>query len=166
METRNTTRLAARQAIADLAAATDPLAFVQHYQHDAPSIGGGQLEQPHPLAALRSAAQLQLAMREEVASAALLARSAGESWSSVADALGLVDGDRADAEAAYLSTLGVRAAVSGAPLGVLWTCSSCRCVVRDIGPELADPAQREAGHGGDCPRHVRDIILWRTEVQQ
>ena len=166
MEIRKTTRDAARQAIAELAAVTDPLAFVQHYQHGVPSVGGDRLEQPHPLAALRSATQLQCALREEAAAAALLARAAGETWSAIADALGLVDGDQADAEAAYLTTLGVRAAVSGAPLGVLRTCRSCGCVIRDIGPELADPAQREAGHGGDCARHVRDIILWRSEAQQ
>jgi hypothetical protein len=165
MECTTSPRLVARQAIADVATALDPGAYVQHFRHDVASLSREQQEYPHPLSALRSGALLLKVAREELVRAALDARAQGESWSSIAEALGMTVGEEADAEAAYLSTLGVRGSAVGT-LGVLWTCGSCAATVRDLGPELDDPVQREPGHADTCGRHVREIIAWRSEAQQ
>lgn len=158
-------RTAARQAITDLAEAARPGAVGQSFLHAAPTTLEPTGDHPGALVVLRAAVQLSEALRRETTAAVLDARSRGESWVSIAEVLEMrVDGEP-DAEAAYLRTLGLRGAAGELPLAVLWTCTTCSGVVRDLGPVLTDPSHRESGHTGDCARLVREIIAWRSEAE-
>ncbi len=119
---------------------------------------------PAPLASLRAARELTLALQGRVVETALVARGAGEAWEDVAVAFGQQVGGRPDAAAAYLCVLGVR---GGDPWwspsrGVLWTCSSCEEAVRDLGPDAGSPEERESGHAPNCSRHSADVVAWEA----
>ncbi len=119
---------------------------------------------PAPMASLRAARELTLALQGQVVESALVARGAGEAWEDVAVAFGQQVGGRPDAAAAYLCVLGVR---GGDPWwspsrGVLWTCSSCEEAVRDLGPDAGSPEERESGHAPNCSRHSADVVAWEA----
>lgn len=154
-------RDAARHAIEELLKRTNPGAFGVHHRH-----GEGLVVErdPSPLLALAAARTLVVAVQRQVIAQALRARSAGDDWLAVADALELTDGESPDAAAAYLAVLGVR---SDDPWwsparGVVWTCTCCESVVRDFGPDGGGPAEQEAGHAPTCSRHAADVVAWEA----
>lgn len=119
-------------------------------------------EQPPALAAVRAARLLRRELQKQLRCQALRARGDGEGWAEIAVALELNDDGRPDASAAFLTVLGPRnddpwwTQVSG----VRWTCTSCEEVVRDFGPEVGGPDDRETGHASTCARHTGEIVAW------
>lgn len=130
-----------------------------HFQH--PSLFEHPA-MPSPLASVRAARELAHELQEQIRMHALRARGQGEDWAEVAVALEARHGGQPDASAAYLTVLGTR---SDDPWwtparGVLWTCSTCEEVVRDFGPEVGGPDDRESGHATTCARHTGEQIAW------
>lgn len=132
-----------------------------HFQHpalfDRPA-------SPTPLAAVRAARLLGQELQQQLRQQALLARAHGEDWTEIASALELRHSGEPDPSAAYLTVLGTR---SDDPWwtparGVLWTCATCEEVVRDFGPEVGGPEDREAGHAITCSRHTAEQLAWEA----
>lgn len=148
---------AARECMARLLREIEPGAFAPHHHH---GVGLEESSQPHPLAALRAAHLLQGSLRAHVAVAALAARGQGETWSAVADALGMGTDGEPDAHAAFLTVAAVRPNVDrwSGQLSVAWTCSSCQGLVRDRGLQWGAAADREVGHAPTCTRHVESWL--------
>lgn len=151
MHVRDEADRAAREVVERLLREIEPGAFAPHHHH-----GEGLEErgEPHPLAAVRAANLLLCALRRHLGVAALAARSKGESWSCVAEALDLRNEGEPDAQAAFLTVVAVTAAAEkwSRPPTVAWPCLSCLSAVRDRGPEAGSPAEREAGHAPTCTR--------------
>ncbi|MCU1691884.1 MAG: hypothetical protein JWM64_975 [Frankiales bacterium] len=119
---------------------------------------------PAPLASVRAARQLGHELQEQLRLQALRARGHGEEWEEIAAAMDLRHGGRPDASAAYLTALGTR---SDDPWwtparGVLWTCTTCEEVVRDFGPQVGGPEDRESGHATTCSRHTGEQLAWEA----
>lgn len=117
---------------------------------------------PSPLAALKAARLLTHELQEQLRQQALLARGQGEDWEQVAAAMELRHAGEPDPSAAYLAVLGTR---SEDPWwtparGVLWRCAHCLEVVRDFGPDVGGPDDRESGHASTCGRHTGEQLAW------
>jgi hypothetical protein len=151
----------ARRAVFDWLRETDPGACGQHFRH--PNTWETAAEGA-PLASTRAASELGRAMQRLVIEHALRARGAGESWDDVARALAVESDGRPDAAAAYLTTLGVRTDDPwwSPARGVAWTCEVCEQVVRDYGPDMGSPEDREDGHAHSCSRHAADMLAWEA----
>lgn len=149
----------ARQAVIDLLHETDPGAFAPRFHHpDTRS----ERKDPTPLSAVRAGRQLVAALQRSVIDAALRARGLGEGWDEVATALDMHNEGRPDCAAAYLTVLGMRVDDPwwSPSTGVAWTCSTCEEVVRDYGPDVGGPDDREAGHAVTCSRHAAEVVAW------
>lgn len=151
----------ARRAVFDWLRETDPGAFAPHFRHP------NTLEtaaEGAPLASTRAARALDRAMQRLTIEHALRARGAGESWDDVALALDVASDGRPDAAAAYLTTLGVRADDPwwSPARGVVWVCEVCEQAVRDYGPDMGSPDDREDGHARSCSRHAADVLAWEA----
>lgn len=149
----------AAHAVLELLSATEPGAFGPHFHH--PRTVTVNLE-PDPLYASRAAYDLSRAVQSQVVHYALRARGTGESWETVATALGLASDGGPDVTTAYLMVLGLRADDPwwSPATGVLWTCCSCGAAVQDFGPECGGPDDREAGHADTCARHLAAVATW------
>lgn len=81
----------------------------------------------------------------------LALRASGTSWSQMAQSWGLNE--------ARDVFEGLAAGVEpddGRPV-VRWICMLCNATIRDYGPEVDHPAQREAGHVAGCTRRIREL---------
>lgn len=117
-----------------------------------------------PLAGVRAAALVQHVAAGQVREHADDARAAGRTWSDVADALGIADGQCPRGELAYLLLVEHQALPVDPPSfrrsSTWWRCGTCGERVTDYGPFDPHPADREDGHATGCDRLAADLSAY------
>lgn len=93
-------------------------------------------------------------------------REAGHTWQEIGQALGVTPGGGADhegptvADAAYSYAAGRPDPQAPCrPRSFHWHCQSCDQAISDQG-EMANPADDEIGHTGDCPGLAAAVAEW------
>lgn len=112
-----------------------------------------------PLEGISAARHLELAAVQAFRDHARRAREDGLTWGAIGEAMGFADhpprGMTSVAEHAFQRAVPVSSSV----VYFVWTCPSCRQLVRDYGPELA-PHDAEQGHADGCGRFAATLAEW------
>lgn len=121
-----------------------------------------QVPEPEPLAGIAAAVAVEREARRLCLESVRYAREDGLSWHAIGEALGFADhpprGMTSVAEHAFQQAVPGHAAADY----FVWTCPSCRQLVRDYGPELA-PHDAEQGHAEGCGRFAATVSAWDAQ---
>lgn len=121
--------------------------------------GGRKVTEPEPLAGITAAVAVEREARRLCLESVRYAREDGLSWHAIGEALGFVDHSRLGmipvAERAFQRVVPGHAAADY----FVWTCPSCRKLIRDYEPELG-PHEAEAGHADGCARFAATVAEW------
>jgi hypothetical protein len=120
---------------------------------------GRQVPEPEPLAGITAAVAVEREARRLCLEYIRYAREDGLSWAQIAAELSLTR--EAYGMAPEPAERAYRYAVPGHAAAdyFVWTCPSCRKLVRDYGPELG-PHEAERGHAEGCGRFAATVAAW------
>jgi hypothetical protein len=121
-----------------------------------------------PVAGLRAARRLQLAAEGLTRGYIQQAREDGHTWHEIGTALGLprseADQETSLPQAAYNHAMGDSQSDHSwsSQRAFTWTCTDCRNVISDHGPEAGHPEDAESGHASQCRRLAAAIAEWNA----
>lgn len=123
---------------------------------------GRKVSEPEPLAGITAAVAVEREARRLYLESVRYAREDGVSWHAIGEAMGFADhpqpGMTSVAEHAFQRAVRGHAAADY----FVWTCPSCRKLIRDYGPELG-PHEAEEGHAEECGRFAAAVRAWDAQ---